>query len=35
MKACEAGLLSEDDTRNLAELSKIILSHIVTKYNKE
>ena len=28
MEACTRGLLSEDDTRKLAELSKIILSHI-------
>lgn len=35
MKACEAGLLSEDDTRNLAELSKIILSHITRKLDSD
>ena len=35
MKACEAGLLSEDDTRNLAELSKIILSHITRKLESD
>ena len=28
MEACTRGLLSEDDARKLAELSKIILSHI-------
>ena len=35
MKACEAGLLSEDDTRNLAELSKIILYHITRKLDSD
>ena len=35
LKACETGALSEDDTRNLAELSKIILYHITRKLDSD
>ena len=31
--ACEKGMISEDDTRKLAELSKIILKHISRNLN--
>ena len=35
MNACKTGVLSEDDTRNLAELSKIILNHITRKLDSD
>ncbi|MBO5597888.1 MAG: hypothetical protein J5943_04730 [Oribacterium sp.] len=33
--ACEKGIISEDDTRKLAELSKIILIHISRNLNAD
>ncbi|WP_139355497.1 hypothetical protein [Oribacterium sp. C9] len=35
IEACESGIITEDDTRKLAELSKIILSHVTRKLNDE
>ena len=35
MKACETKVLSEDDTRNLAELSRIILNYVTRKLDSD
>ena len=35
LKACETGALSEDDTRNLAELSIIILNYVTRKLDSD
>jgi hypothetical protein len=35
LKACEVGVISENDTRNLAELSRIILKHIARKLDPD
>lgn len=32
---CESGIISEDDTRKLAELSKVILNHLTRKMDTE
>ncbi|OON85317.1 hypothetical protein BXO88_13115 [Oribacterium sp. C9] len=35
IKACEDGIISEDNTRRLAELSNLILNHIASRLNKD
>ena len=35
IKACEDGIISEDDTRRLAELSNLILNHIASKLDTD
>ncbi|SEA45828.1 hypothetical protein SAMN05216349_11324 [Oribacterium sp. KHPX15] len=35
MKACETKVLSEDDTRNLAELSRIVLNYVTRKLDPD
>lgn len=35
LKACETKVLSEDDTRNLAELSRIVLNYVTRKLDPD